>query len=51
MALSVAGYVGAFTAALARCPEAVCQRYLPHGRRQGRYWVVGDLDGARGCSL
>ena len=31
--------------------EAVCRRYLPHGRRQGRYWVAGDLDGARGRSL
>ena len=37
--------------ALARCPEAVCRRYLPHGRRQGRYWVAGDLGGARGRSL
>ena len=23
----------ALAAALARCPEAVCRRYLPHGRR------------------
>ena len=38
-------------AALARCPEAVCRRYLPHGRRQGRYWVAGDLGGTRGRSL
>ena len=38
-------------AALARCPEAVCRRYLPHGRRQGRYWVAGDLHGAKGRSL
>ena len=41
----------ALAAALARCPEAVCRRYLPHGRRQGRYWVAGDLGGARGRSL
>ena len=34
-----------------RCPEAVCRRYLSHGRRQGRYWVADDLDGARGRSL
>ena len=27
----------ALAAALARCPEAVCRRYLPHGRREGRY--------------
>ena len=38
-------------AALAARAEEVCQRYLPHGRRQGRYWVAGDLDGARGRSL
>ena len=41
----------AVAAALGRCAEAVCRHYLPHGRRQGRYWVAGDLDGARGRSL
>ena len=41
----------AIAAALAERAEAVCRRYLPHGRRQGRYWVAGDLDGARGRSL
>ncbi len=38
-------------AALGLQAEAVCRRYLRHGRRQGRYWIVGDLDGARGRSL
>ena len=38
-------------AALAARAEAVCRQYLPNGRRQGRYWVAGDLDGARGRSL
>ena len=38
-------------AALSLRAEAVCRQYLPHGRRQGRYWVAGDLDGARGRSL
>ena len=38
-------------AALGERAEAVCRQYLPHGRRQGRYWVAGDLDGARGRSL
>ena len=38
-------------AALGAQAESVCRRYLPHGRRQGRYWVAGDLDGARGRSL
>jgi len=41
----------AIASALAERAEEVCQRYLPHGRRQGRYWVAGDLDGARGRSL
>ena len=41
----------AIAAALALRAEAVCRHYLPHGRRQGRYWVAGDLDGARGRSL
>ena len=41
----------AVAAALGACAEAVCRHYLPHGRRQGRYWVAGDLDGARGRSL
>ena len=54
MALTVALHdhpAAALAAALARCPEAVCRRYLPHGRRQGRYWVAGDLHGAKGRSL
>ena len=38
-------------AALAARAEEVCRRYLPHGRRQGRYWIAGDIDGARGRSL
>ena len=41
----------AVAAALGERAEAVCRRYLPHGRKQGRYWVAGDLDGARGRSL
>ncbi len=38
-------------AALARRAEAVCRRYLPRGRRLGRYWVAGNLDGDPGRSL
>ena len=38
-------------AALAERAEEVCRRYLPNGRRQGRYWVAGDIDGAKGRSL
>ena len=29
----------------------VCRRYLPRGRRQGRYWTIGDTSGAKGRSL
>ena len=38
-------------AALAERAEEVCRRYLPQGRKQGRYWVAGDARGARGRSL
>ena len=38
-------------AALAERAEQVCQRYLPQGRKQGRYWTAGDIRGARGRSL
>ena len=37
--------------ALAAQAEQVCRRYLPHGRRQGRYWCAGDVHGASGRSL
>ena len=36
---------------LAREAEAVCRHYLPHGRRNGRYWVTGDIDDTPGRSL
>ena len=38
-------------AALAAHAEAVCRKYLPNGRRQGRYWCAGDVCGAEGRSL
>ena len=38
-------------AALAERAEQVCRRYLPNGRRRGRYWTAGDARGARGRSL
>ena len=37
--------------ALGERAEAVCRRYLPAGRRQGRYWIAGDVRGAKGRSL
>ncbi|OYW55591.1 MAG: hypothetical protein B7Y80_16885 [Hyphomicrobium sp. 32-62-53] len=36
---------------LAERALAVCQTYLPNGRRNGQYWVVGDLAGSKGRSL
>lgn len=36
---------------LAANAEAFCRCYLPNGRRQGRYWHVGDVHGAPGRSL
>jgi hypothetical protein len=36
---------------LARQAEAVCRHYLPHGRRRGRYWIVGDVHDTPGRSL
>ena len=38
-------------AALGARAEEVCRRYLPQGRKCGRYWIVGGLDGAGGRSL
>ena len=38
-------------AALGARAEDVCRYYLPRGRKQGRYWVVGNIEGARGRSL
>ncbi|MGD9658506.1 MAG: toprim domain-containing protein [Methylocystis sp.] len=31
--------------------EAVCRRYLSNGRRQGNYWLVGDVRNTPGRSL
>jgi len=28
---------------LAREAEAVCRHYLSNGRREGRYWLIGDV--------
>ena len=36
---------------LAREAEAVCRQYLSNGRREGRYWLVGDLQNTPGRSL
>jgi len=31
--------------------EAVCRHYLSNGRREGHYWMVGDINNAQGRSL
>lgn len=36
---------------LAENVEAVCRHYLSNGRREGGYWIVGDVTNARGRSL
>lgn len=36
---------------LAREAEAVCRYYLSNGRRQGRYWIVGDVRNTPGRSM
>lgn len=36
---------------LAQSAQAVCRHYLPAGRREGRYWTVGDVAGTPGRSL
>ena len=36
---------------LAARAEAVCRRYLSKGRREGRYWLVGDVANTPGASL
>lgn len=36
---------------LAENAEAVCRHYLFNGRRQGRYWLVGDVHNTPGRSL
>ncbi|MBY0324663.1 MAG: toprim domain-containing protein [Reyranella sp.] len=36
---------------LARNAEAVCRHYLSNGRREGRYWLVGDVANTKGRSL
>jgi len=37
--------------ALADNAEAVCRRYLSNGRKEGRYWLVGDVHNTPGRSL
>jgi len=36
---------------MARQAEAVCRHYLSNGRREGRYWLVGDAHNTPGRSM
>jgi len=36
---------------LAREAEAVCRHYLSNGKREGRYWLIGDVHNSPGRSL
>ena len=36
---------------LSQNAESVCRHYLPAGKREGSYWMVGDLQNNRGRSL
>lgn len=36
---------------LAQNAIGVCRHYLPAGRREGRYWMIGDVAGTPGRSL
>ncbi|ALJ15519.1 MULTISPECIES: DUF7146 domain-containing protein [Sphingopyxis] len=36
---------------LGEIAEAVCRRYLSNGRREGQYWMVGDVRNTPGRSL
>ena len=47
----MAGYAGELAHRLAREAEAVCRHYLSNGRREGRYWLVGDVKNTPGRSM
>ena len=42
---------GELSRRLSRHAELVCRHYLRAGRKEGRYWLVGDTTGAPGRSL
>ncbi|GLH77054.1 DNA primase [Bradyrhizobium sp. SSBR45G] len=47
----MAGDASELARRLAREAEAVCRHYLSNGRREGRYWLVGDINNTPGRSL
>jgi hypothetical protein len=44
-------YAAEIACRLAQNAEAVCRHYLSNGRREGRYWIVGDVANTPGRSL
>ena len=47
----MAGDASELARRLAHEAEAVCRHYLSNGRREGRYWLVGDINNTPGRSL
>ena len=47
----MAGEASELARRLAREAEAVCRHYLSNGRREGHYWLVGDVNNTPGRSL
>src|SRR5688572_33166840 len=45
------GHAAELARRLAREAEAVCGHYLSSGRREGRYWMVGDVRNTPGRSM
>ncbi|MGE3900054.1 MAG: DNA primase, partial [Variibacter sp.] len=45
------GHAAELARRLAREAEAVCRHYLSSGRREGRYWMVGDVNNTPGRSM
>ena len=49
--MTMPGYARELAHRLAREAEAVCRHYLSNGRREGRYWLVGDVKNTPGRSM
>jgi hypothetical protein len=47
----MSSYAAEIAGRLAQNAEAVCRHYLSNGRREGRYWIVGDVANTPGRSL
>jgi hypothetical protein len=49
--LIMSSYASELARRLARVAEAVCRHYLFNGRREGRYWMIGDVKNTPGRSM